>query len=209
MSRTATVSTVAALSFALAACGGAATQNNTAGDNMTTANEVDANAIDNGAMMNDANMANMSNATDMAAMPTDAIGFATKAAASDLFEITSSKIAQTQAQDAKVKSFASMLVQDHTKSTNELKAIAAANNMTLPPPTLEPAMQSKVDALKDSKGADFDRLYLSQQIPAHEQALALHKGYAQNGDNTKLKDFASKTSVVVSKHLDEVRNLSR
>jgi putative membrane protein len=201
MQKTATIGTAAMLSFALAACGSADRSESSATDmNAVTVNEV--GSIDN----------NMTMATGDASMtmaPTTAAEFAAAASASDLFEIESSKMAQNQAKSAEVKSFAAMLVKDHTKSTVELKAIAAKENITLSPPTLTPDMQSKIDALKSAKGEQFDTLYLSQQVPAHEAALKLHQGYAQSGDNAALKDFASKTSTVVSKHLDEARAMSK
>jgi putative membrane protein len=203
MSRTTPITTVFAVSFALAACGSSGTNESSASDNTVTTNEV--GSLDNGA---GANMANTGDAT-MTAAPTTASEFAAAAGASDLFEITSSKMAQSQASSAKVKDFASMLVTDHTKSTAELKSIASKENITLSPPTLTADMQGKVDALKAAKGDQFDSLYLSQQIPAHETALKMHQGYAQGGDNAALKSFASKVSTVVQKHLDEARNLSK
>ncbi|NNM75914.1 DUF4142 domain-containing protein [Sphingomonas sp. ID1715] len=199
MHKTVNFGTVAAISFALAACGSASTNESSSSDNAVTTSEVDAN---NAAAMN-AGDATMTQA------PQAATDFAAAAAASDLFEIESSKLAQSQGERAEVKSFAAMLVKDHTKSTADLKAIAAKEDLTLSPPTLAPDMQSKIDALKSAKGAAFDTLYLTQQIPAHETALKLHQGYAQSGDNAVLKDFASKTSTVVSKHLDEARALSK
>jgi putative membrane protein len=201
MQKTATIGTAAMLSFALAACGSADRSESSATDmNAVTVNEV--GSIDN----------NMTMATGDASMtmaPTTAAEFAAAAGASDLFEIESSKMAQNQAKRAEVKSFAAMLVKDHTKSTAELKAIAAKENITLSPPTLMPDMQSKIDALKSAKGEAFDTLYLTQQVPAHEAALKLHQGYAQAGDNAALKGFASKTAMVVSKHLDEARAMSK
>ena len=66
-----------------------------------------------------------------------------------------------------------------------------------------------LDALKAAGPEQFDALYLSQQIPAHEQALAMLQGYAQSGDVAALKDHAAKTAPVVQKHLDRARELSR
>lgn len=197
MNRTTSFTAVAAIGFALAACGSADRNESSATDaNAMTVNEV--GTLDN----------NMTMANDTAMAPATAAEFAAAAGASDLFEIESSKLAQGQAQSAEVKSFAAMLVQDHTKSTAELKTIAAKENITLSPPTLAPDMQAKIDALKDAKGAAFDTLYLTQQVPAHESALKLHQGYAASGDNAALKSFASKTSTVVSKHLDEARAMA-
>jgi putative membrane protein len=200
MQKTVTIGT-AILSFALAACGSADRNESQATDaNAVTSNEV--GSVDN-------NMTMAANDTAMTMAPTTAAEFAAAAGASDLFEIESSKMAQSQAASAEVKNFAAMLVKDHTKSTAELKTIASKENITLSPPTLMPDMQSKIDALKSAKGEQFDTLYLSQQVPAHETALKLHQGYSQSGDNASLKAFASKTSTVVSKHLDEARAMSK
>jgi putative membrane protein len=200
MQKTVTFGTVAAISFALAACGSADRNESQASDiNAVTANEVDANAVTEIG----------GNDATMTMAPQGASEFAAMAAASDMFEIESSRLAAGQAKSAEVKNFAAMLVADHTKSTAELKSIASKENITLSPPSLAPDMQSKIDALKSAKGEAFDTLYLTQQVPAHETALKLHQGYAQSGDNASLKAFASKTSTVVSKHLDEARAMAK
>jgi putative membrane protein len=200
MSKTLSISTVAAVSFALAACGGGADSGG--GDNVTTVNEV--GSVDNGmnTMAGGDNMAGMG-------MATTAQDYATQAAASDMFEIESSQLAANQAESPQVKNFARMMIADHTKTTNELKTITASLQ---PPvtvaPTLRPDMQSKLDQLKDAKGKDFDRLYMTQQAAGHEEALQLHKGFAQNGQEPQLKDFAQKTSQAVQKHLAEAQQMT-
>ena len=206
MRNTLLIASVATLSLALAGCGGSQEQ---AGDNLTTANEV--GSIDNMAMTNmgDADMAG-ANGTAAAAAPTTAQDYASQAAASDLFEIESSKLAANQAEDAKLKAFAKMLVADHTKSSNELKTIAASLQPAVTvTPTLRPDMQSKIDQLRDAKGADFDRLYATQQVAAHQEALALHRGFASAGQEQQLKTFASKTADVVQKHLTEAQGMAQ
>lgn len=190
----------AAMSLALVACGRSEEQQS---DNLTTANEV--GSVDN---MGDANLTATGNmaATGTATAPQE---FVTQAAASDLFEIETSRLAAEQAEDPKVKQFAQMLVADHTKSTNELKTIAASLQPAVTvAPTLRPDMQSKLDALKEAKGADFDRLYMSQQVPAHQEALTLHRGFADAGQEPQLKTFATKTADVVQKHLTEAQAIA-
>lgn len=197
MSKTLSISTVAAVSFALAACGGGAEP--AADNSVTTVNDV--GSVD--PAMN--NMAG--DGMTMAAMT--AQEYATKAAESDQFEIQTSQLAANQAESAEVKNFARMMIADHTKTTNELKTIGASMQPPLTiSPTLRPDMQSKLDQLKDAKGASFDGLYMTQQVAGHEEALALHKGFAQNGQEQQLKDFAQKTSQAVEKHLNEARQLS-
>jgi putative membrane protein len=206
MRNTLLIASVATLSLALAGCGNSQEQ---AGDNLTTANEV--GSIDNMAMTNMGD-ADMAGANGMAATPapTTAQDYATQAAAADLFEIESSKLAANQAEDAKLKAFAKMLVADHTKSSNELKTIAASLQPAVTvTPTLRPDMQSKIDQLRDAKGADFDRLYATQQVAAHQEALALHRGFASAGQDEQLKTFASKTADVVQKHLTEAQGMAQ
>ena len=143
------------------------------------------------------------------ATPANAQAFVDAAAASDMFEVESSKLAETKGKDPAVKDFAAMMVKDHTKSSEELKAAAAKAS---PPPSVAPklsaAQQAGLDALK-AAGDDFDRLYAQKQVAAHEQALAMLRAYAEGGDAAPLKDFAGKTAPVVAGHLDAARKLAK
>jgi putative membrane protein len=195
------LSTAAALSMALAACGSKDNVANEANmsDNMLTANEVDANS---------AMMANGMNAT-MAA-PMTAQAFADAASASDAYEIAASKLAETKAGSADVKTFAAQMVKDHTKSTADLKAAAAkAEGNPIPAGVMTSEQQANMTKLQGLSGNDFDKEYVSQQVVAHENALAALQGYAAGGDSAPLKDFAGKTATVVEGHLDMAKKLQK
>lgn len=186
-----------AAALALGACGDNKAAENTAGsamENLTTAPEDDVAMNGVGAMT-----------------PTAAREFADMAAASDAYEIQSSQMAATKAGDAAVKSFAAMLVTDHRKSTADLKAAAAkASPAVTPAPALNAEQQTNLDALKAAaNGADFDRLYIQQQVPAHEKALAMLEAYAAGGDTPAIKQFASATAPAVQKHLDQARTMAK
>lgn len=183
----------------LAACGGGtdtATTENAASDDVAI-EDINATAAD-------------TNLATAAPLPSTPQEFADMAAGSDQFEIQSSELAQQKAQDAAVKEFAAMLVKDHTKSTADLKTAAGqASPAITPAPALNPEQQANLDALRVASGADFDRLYLQQQVPAHEAALSMLQGYAAAGDVQPLKEFASKTAPVVQQHLEHARSLQR
>src|SRR5690242_4837710 len=70
-------------------------------------------------------------------------------------EIEFGKLASTKAANADVKKFAQMMVTDHTKAANELKALAAKKNVTLPT-DMDSSHKSELDSLKGKTGADFD-----------------------------------------------------
>jgi putative membrane protein len=167
-----------------------------------TAND---SALNNDMALNETNEANAA-----ALAPASASEFVNQAAASDLYEIEAGKLAADKASDAAIKSFGQMLATDHTKSSAELKTAAArAGPAITPPTTLAADKQAKIDALKAASGAEFDRLFIDQQIEAHSQALDLLNSYAAGGDSQPLKDFAAKTGPVIQAHLDRARSLKK
>jgi putative membrane protein len=127
------------------------------------------------------------------------------AARSDMYEVQAGRLAQQKAQDAKIKDFGRMMVTDHTKSTQMIKA-ALPSGVTAPT-ALDKRRQGLLDNLKASNGAEFDKRYVAQQIAAHQEALTLHQGYAQHGDNVGLKRVAAEIAPVVSRHLQMAKML--
>lgn len=139
------------------------------------------------------------------ANPSDAQGFVAAAAASDMFEIEAGKLAQQKGQSQAVKDFGAMMEREHTKSTADLKTAAADAGATVAP-QMTAKQQSDLAALQGASG-NFDQLYKTQQVAAHEQALTLLRNQSSNGSAASLKAFAAKTAPVVEKHLAEARKL--
>jgi putative membrane protein len=154
---------------------------------------------------NDATGTTTQAGTSAAAMPqiTEASEFVKQAAAGGEFEIRSSKLALKQSKSEDVKRIAQRLIDDHTKAGKELKATVkdAGVNAKIPE-KLDQKHQSMMDELKKTKGmaANFDKLYIDQQLSAHQDAIALFSGYAEGGDNDKLKSFAEKTLPTLQEH---------
>ena len=201
MTRSILFAGAAALTLAACGAGGDGAQNQAATDNMSMGNmSMDNMSMDNMAMDN--------GMAAGAAAPANGQEYATMAAASDMFEIESSQLAVEKSQNAQVREFAQMLVADHRKSTADLKAAAGRAQ---PPidvaPQLNEEQQSNMAALRAASAADFDRTYLSQQVPAHEKALAMVQGYAQNGDVEAFKQHASTVAGPIQRHLQRAQEL--
>jgi len=138
---------------------------------------------------------------------TTAANFVTLAAASDMFEIQSSKIALQRSTNPDVKRFAQMMIDAHTKTTTTLKGLVAAqSNLTLPT-GLPSDLQSKLDQLGSVSSADFDQAYLNDQVDGHQSALNVMQRYAKDGDTEPLKQFAAATAPTVQQHLDKAKAL--
>ena len=135
--------------------------------------------------------------------------FVKEVAISDMFEIQSNKLGEERG-NASDKSFAQMMVKDHTKTSGELKAMVANGDVKEELPTaLDNAHKSKLDKLGGYQGDDFTSEFRSQQVSAHKDAMSLFERYAKGGDNGKLKDWAGKTLPTLKHHLDMAQNLSK
>ena len=130
------------------------------------------------------------------------------ARASDLFEIQSSQAAFAKAQSADVRAFAQMMVDHHTRTTADLMAAAGQAGVAASPPALTPDKEAKVAALRQAATANFDALYMREQLAAHVEALAIHESYAEKGDEAPLRTAAGKTAPIVRQHLERARTLS-
>jgi putative membrane protein len=131
------------------------------------------------------------------------------AAISDMYEIEAGRIASEKAQHADLKAFAKMLVTDHTKSSGELKTAAGSAQGVTMPSAMDERRQGMIDNLKQASAQDFDKVFINQQVAAHEEALTLHRTYADNGDNPALKAFAAKTAPVVDGHHKRAEQLQQ
>ena len=126
------------------------------------------------------------------------------------YEIQASQLAQTKATSADVKSFASRMVTDHTKTSSELKGLVGNGKAQATVPTsLDSSHQSKLDKLKGATGKDFSSDFNSYQVSAHEDAVSLFERYANGGDNAELKNWAGKTLPALRHHLDMAKELGR
>jgi len=118
-----------------------------------------------GGLPNERNAAN-----DPGYMKADQQAFVKTMLMKNLAEAELGKLAATRAASADVKSYAEMMVRDHTKANEELRPIAAALNVQ--EPTQPDDKQRKdADRLSGLQGAAFDREYIKLMAYAHRDAL--------------------------------------
>lgn len=135
--------------------------------------------------------------------------FVTEAAESDMFEIESSKLALERSNDA-TKKFAQQMIDDHTKTTKELKALVADGQIKAQLPTaMSEDQQETLNDLKAMQGDDFTSQYHSDQVEAHEDAVDLFKRYSEEGEQADLKAWAAKTLPALQHHLDMANELNK
>jgi putative membrane protein len=129
------------------------------------------------------------------------------AGAGEVFEITSSMIAIQKSQNPQVRAFATMLIDHHTQTTNQTLTAAKGAGVMPPPPELSAMQKGMIGQLTAAGGTSFDRLYLQQQVPAHQEALSLNGGYARSGDVPALRQNAQSAVPVIQAHLTQAQQL--
>ena len=134
--------------------------------------------------------------------------FVKEVAMSDMTEIAAAKIGQERG-NAEEKAFSAQMIADHTKTSEELKAMVPADAKAAIPAALDSSSQSKIDKLKNAKPDDFSSEFDSIQVSAHKDAVSLFERYAKGGEDAKLKGWSDKTLPALKHHLEMAQNLGK
>jgi len=131
--------------------------------------------------------------------------------ASNVGEITSAMTAQQKGTDSAVKSFASMMMSEHSNLDQQGTALAQQIGVTpsAPDSTLNVQQRTEADALRSAAaGAQFDRLYISQQITDHQRTLNLIDESIARAQRPELKTaLQSQVRPAVTQHLARARQI--
>jgi len=146
-------------------------------------------------------------ATGGIAVDKDDAKFAVEAANGGMAEVDMGKIAQKNAANQRVKNFGAMMVSDHSKANDELKALAKTKNITLPQ-TVNTDEQKMEDDLNKKTGKDFDKAYMDMMEDGHESTV---KDFEKNNDNkdADVKAFVNKMLPTLKMHLDSAKAIKK
>ena len=132
-------------------------------------------------------------------------GFVGGAANGDMYEIESSKLALQKAKNPELKKYAQRMIDEHTKTSADLKAAAKGAGDVVIPTAMDERRQGMVDNLRQAPADGFDQVYIGQQTASHTENVELHQTYAENGDNPALKALAAKHLPMITQHLQQIR----
>ena len=133
--------------------------------------------------------------------------FIQKAAEGGMFEVEIAQLAASKATDPAVKSFASMLVDEHSKANNELVQLANARKVELPaaPPR---GKRKDIEKLGKKTGADFDSAFVREVgIKDHEKDIKMFEKGSEKARDAQLKAWIDKTLPHLRQHLAQAQKL--
>jgi putative membrane protein len=121
-------------------------------------------------------------------------------------EVIASRLASTNAQSPKIKSFAATMVRDHSAANDKLRTIAQKSGFALAS-TATIEQQPELVQLQNLQGADFDKAYAAMMRKDHQDAVALFTSESSTGTNNDLKAFATQTLPTLQHHLQMAQSL--
>lgn len=126
--------------------------------------------------------------------------FMTKAASGGMLEVQLGQAVAKAATTPQAKEVANRMIADHTKANDELKAMAAKMNVTLPA-TLGNDAQSVYKDVTEKKGLDMDKEYLSKMESDHKDDIKAYEEASTKAASPELRTFATKTLPTLREHL--------
>jgi len=128
------------------------------------------------------------------------------AAETDLEEIEVGKLAELKGTDAEVKSFGKMLVDDHTKSFQELKSFSDKKQISLPLVITEDGKEAFND-LDKKAGLDFDKKFAQMMVDGHESALKDAEKVSKDAKDEAIRLWAANKIPTLTAHLEHAKKL--
>jgi len=119
--------------------------------------------------------------------------FLDKAIEANVTEIELSKLAESRAEDPRVKAFAALMVKDHTKALNQLQRDqdTAQSGTTV----LSLEHRELRDRLSELSGPDFDNAFMTAMIEQHQKDIRDFESAAQS--KPKSDDSTSDSSTAI------------
>ncbi|WP_052732933.1 DUF4142 domain-containing protein [Hymenobacter terrenus] len=155
---------------------------------------------DTGAMGGPDNAAGMGDPNGPTAPHKDDKEFMMSAAHSDQNEIQQSKLALAKGVTGMAKEMANKMIADHSKSTADLKKIAAKKGVTLPT-DMDAEHKALAPAMEKLSGAELEQKYLAQMQADHQKTANTMMAHQKMTNDADLQGFITKTLPVVQQHL--------
>jgi putative membrane protein len=120
-------------------------------------------------------------------------------------EVEAGKLALQKSQQADIKKFAQMMIDDHMAANTKLRALAVKHDLEI---ESEAALLDKAKKeILELRDESFDKAYTNNQVNAHEKTVELFKKESMSSDHPDLKAFATETLPKLEAHLKAAKQL--
>jgi len=130
----------------------------------------------------------------------------------DSAEVAVATYVKSHTSDAGVKSFAQLLIDDHSKGETEVQKVAKQASITPQPASNDTTSQETAHTLahlSTLKGHDLDTAFVAHEIQDHQTDIADAHKAASDAQNAQVKQLVEKSLPELQKHLDRAQALNK
>lgn len=127
--------------------------------------------------------------------------FLVNAAENDLKQIQLGQLAQQKGSTAQVKELGKIMEDAHTKSLNNLTALARSKTITIPTSATNDARDAFED-LSEKTGKDFDEAYYDLMVSEHKDAIDTFEKASADSQDSDIRNWATVSLTGLRTHLD-------
>ena len=121
-------------------------------------------------------------------------------------------LAVKKATDPEVKAFAELMMSEHHALRVAGEDLAKKLGVTPKPPARDPIagyVAAETAALQKAKGADFDKVYIDNEVTVHQAVLDAANMARVSASSQELKDLIEQAAPVIQKHLDQAKAIQK
>jgi len=138
----------------------------------------------------------------------NAENYVVSASMGDMYEVRAADLALEHGQSDEVKELARMIKTDHSQATERLRSSLGPEHQTQWLSTeLDARRKGMLDNLVNATDGTFDKIYLEQQVAAHEEAVTLHSGFVDESGEAQLSAHARSVLPKIRAHLEKAREI--
>jgi putative membrane protein len=128
--------------------------------------------------------------------------------ADNTMQVELAKVARDRARNRNVRQFAERIERDHNRLQDEWESMASQNGMRLKR-GMGPRHREKVERLKDAKGGNFDRVYMTIMIQQHQDEVSYWQKEGRASRSNEVRRLVNRGLPTLQQHLAQSKQIGR
>jgi putative membrane protein len=130
------------------------------------------------------------------------------AAIGGMAEVEMGKLAAQNASSDSLRHFGRKMMDDHSKTNQDLKAVAGGQKIDVPV-SLDSKHEAAIDRLSRLSGSAFDRACVKEMVKDHAEDVKDFTRESQNGQDSAVRDFAARTLPTLEEHHRRILDIQK
>jgi putative membrane protein len=123
-------------------------------------------------------------------------------------EIETGRLAQSKAQDKRVRDFAAMMVEQHGRARQDQQGLGLAKVDSMTSQNMMREATADLQSLQQKSGAEFDRAYMQMQVESHREVLdTLRRDLLPAAKDARLETYLQTLEPRVQAHLAQAQRI--